>query len=332
MLALACAEGCWWLGLFLLNRWPIGLLRVIGGGVLCLTAIGQAANAIGLAHLAVDPPSIALSLALFTGGLWIVYRDARSRQETPWVPFWLSFDAALLVGVIFGMQGVLFAGSQPNTPGAIALLYSLPATAITIQIFSARLRSLFDRLAFFYLPERAKQRLTKASADLREASETLPRTSMPSSDILTLPDAEFNQLVRKALSSVADLPRLATSPLLYLPIVDQRLNGTSQQADTLERAVALKQVLTESIQRLKPIDGTFGTSAEWRHYNALYFPYVIGFKPYSIRFVKESGLSAEQQKILEWFRTTVPERTLYNWQSAAARLVAANLKDYHLAK
>jgi oxygen-independent coproporphyrinogen-3 oxidase len=30
---------------------------------------------------------------------------------------------------------------------------------------------------------------------------------------------------------------------------------------------------------------------------------------------------------LEWFRTAVPERTLYNWQTAAARLVARDLRE-----
>ena len=310
MLALALAEACWWLGLFLLNRWPISGLRVGGGLLLCLNAITQAGLAIINAQLPTNSSMVLSSLALFVIGLWIVFRDARSRQENPWISFWLSFDAALVIGTIFGVQGVLFTGSQPNTQAAIAFLYSLPGTAVAIPIFSTRLRAVFDRSAFVYLPRRTKQRLTKASADLREAAESLPRIPAPPSNVLTLPDAEFNQLVRRALSNIADLPRLATSPLIYLPIVDRRLSMAGQQADTLERAVVLKQILTDLIQRLKPIDGTFGTSAEWRHYNALYFPYVVGLKPYSVRFLEDNGLTTDQQEILDWFRATVPERTL----------------------
>ena len=31
--------------------------------------------------------------------------------------------------------------------------------------------------------------------------------------------------------------------------------------------------------------------------------------------------------ILDWFRTQVPQRTLYNWQNAAAALVARDLRE-----
>lgn len=33
----------------------------------------------------------------------------------------------------------------------------------------------------------------------------------------------------------------------------------------------------------------------------------------------------EYQEVLDWFRSQVPERTLYNWQNTAARLVAKDL-------
>ena len=44
-----------------------------------------------------------------------------------------------------------------------------------------------------------------------------------------------------------------------------------------------------------------------------------------------SGLFAEldpaAQEALDWFRTYIPERTLYNWQNAAAKLVAQDLRE-----
>lgn len=89
----------------------------------------------------------------------------------------------------------------------------------------------------------------------------------------------------------------------------------------------MKQLLTESITRLKPPNkGDFGSSEEWRYYNALYFPYVAGLKPYSRR-AEYNGLDPAEQEALDWFRTYVPERTLYNWQNAAARLVAQDLRE-----
>jgi hypothetical protein len=89
----------------------------------------------------------------------------------------------------------------------------------------------------------------------------------------------------------------------------------------------LKALLTESILRLKPRNGDqFGTSAEWRYYNALYFPYIIGLKPYSRR-TQHSHLDPVAKQALEWFRTQVPERTLHNWQTAATKLVAQDLRQ-----
>ena len=97
--------------------------------------------------------------------------------------------------------------------------------------------------------------------------------------------------------------------------------------DQLERAHELKTLLTESIQRLKPPeDSLFGTTDAWRYYNALYFPYVKGLKPYR-RYQSTKMLSEEEKLALEWFRTEVPERTLYNWQTTAAKMVAQDISD-----
>ena len=79
-----------------------------------------------------------------------------------------------------------------------------------------------------------------------------------------------------------------------------------------------------------PGGGDFGTSDEWRHYNALYFPYVAGLKPYSSRATHDH-LDADARAALDWFRTAVPERTLHNWQNAAAKLIAQDLRARHAA-
>ena len=39
------------------------------------------------------------------------------------------------------------------------------------------------------------------------------------------------------------------------------------------------------------------------------------------------NLDAVAQKALEWFQTAVPERTLHNWQNAATKLVAQDLRE-----
>jgi hypothetical protein len=97
--------------------------------------------------------------------------------------------------------------------------------------------------------------------------------------------------------------------------------------ETLEPAIELKALLAESVARLKPRgQNGFGTSDEWRHYNALFFPYIVGLKPYSRRATHER-LDPAAQQALDWFQALVPERTLYNWQTAAAKLVARDLRE-----
>ena len=62
------------------------------------------------------------------------------------------------------------------------------------------------------------------------------------------------------------------------------------------------------------------------YYNALYFPYVLDLKPYAIRPLPAPADPILQQA-RDWFQTYVPERTLYNWQTAAAKLIAQQLRE-----
>ena len=145
-------------------------------------------------------------------------------------------------------------------------------------------------------------------------------------DLQALDDSELARHTRRALSQFGDLSRLASSPLTYLPLVETRLAERHAKDDVIERAIELKALLSESIARLKPRQkGDFGTSDEWRYYNALYFPYIAGIKPYRRR-AQHGDTDPIVQKALEWFRTTVPERTLHNWQTAATKLVAQDIR------
>jgi hypothetical protein len=38
-------------------------------------------------------------------------------------------------------------------------------------------------------------------------------------------------------------------------------------------------------------------------------------------------LDSASEAALEWFQNYVPERTLYNWQNVAARLIAKQLRE-----
>jgi hypothetical protein len=164
----------------------------------------------------------------------------------------------------------------------------------------------------------------QARSELRATANALQRRD-PDLDPAKLDEEKFVRLTRRALSNFGDLPRLSASPLVNLSLVESRLLVKNGPDNPLERAAELKTILAESIERLKPRNGDdFGTSDEWRYYNSLYFPYVAGIKPYSSR-ARNYHKDPVVREALEWFRATVPERTLHNWQNVAAKLIAQDL-------
>ncbi len=193
--------------------------------------------------------------------------------------------------------------------GNTILFVALLTFGILTQTFSNALQSLLDRLT---LPRQT----TEERQTLRQTAEALPLLSPL--EPASVNEEQFTRLTRRAIANLGDLPRLASSPLIHLPAV--------QGTNPLDRAHSLKSLLTQSIQKLKPqSELKFGTSDEWRHYNAVYFPYVLGLKPYTRR-ADYSTLNEEARAALDWFQTSVPERTLHNWQNTAAKLIADDIK------
>lgn len=263
---------------------------------------------------------IGLDLALL--GFGIAATDALGLGEALLPDFWRSFVYSLFIVLLFAGQVVLAIMLSTGVNLAmVALLLATTMTSIGIQVYADPLQSGLDWLVFARIP-----RVREARAEARVVASAVPRTR-ELLDPSTLTEEQFVHLTRRALSQMGNLPRLAGSPLTRLPIVEQRLDDRDVEDTTLERAAELKALLTESIERLKPRgQEDFGTSDEWRHYNALYFPYVVGLKPYSRR-ADYVDLDEASQSALEWFQTQVPERTLYNWQNAAALLVARDVLE-----
>lgn len=261
--------------------------------------------------------------ALLILGITIAGQDAADQGEALLPDLFRSFDYALLTALVFGGQValVMLFGSGVTFP-SLLLLQSTLAAAIIIQVFSHTFVRLLDTIAFAAFPQ-----LMKARAELHTAIDVLPRLQQEV-DLGILDEAEFTRLTRRALSHLGDLSRPASNPLTRLPVIKSRLCARSvKDEDVLECAAELKKVLIASIHRLKPCDkGEFGTSDEWHYYNALYFPYVIGIKPYSRRsqYPQSDPVAKEA---LNWFRAQIPERTLHNWQNTAAKLVAQDLRS-----
>lgn len=284
-------------------------------------ALGVGLLAFPLGWLPRDWTLLAIGVDLAVLGFAIAVLDAFDEGEA-WLPdISRSFAASLLVVALFGGQVALaIALGAGLTFPLLALLLAIIAAAIATQTFADAIQAGLDNLIFARFP-----RLRRSRSDLRAATRLMPRLN-EALDPQTLDEDEFVRLTRRALSHLGDLPRLAAGPLTRLPIVQERLAARGAYDDALERAAELKALLTESILRLKPRDrGDFGTSGEWRYYNALYFPYVVGLKPYSRR-AETNHLDPIARQALDWFRASVPERTLHNWQNAAARLVAQELR------
>jgi hypothetical protein len=52
---------------------------------------------------------------------------------------------------------------------------------------------------------------------------------------------------------------------------------------------------------------------------------VVGVRAYA-QNATAAGLDATARQAWQWFVTEVPQRSLHNWQNAAARLIAADLR------
>ncbi|PRC44062.1 hypothetical protein C6A85_000000102140, partial [Mycobacterium sp. ITM-2017-0098] len=201
-----------------------------------------------------------------------------------------------------------------------ALLFSSLGVAIAINVLADPLAGLLDRLAFSRSPDlradRAALRSTEAALPLRSGS---PLDGMD--------EDTFVRVTRRALGHYGDLSKLVASPLTALPAIDERLARRGAPDQPLERANELRALLAERIAGLKPRDGTdFGTTEQWRHYNSLYFPYVVGVRAYA-QNATAAGLDPAARQAWQWFVTEVPQRSLHNWQNAAARVIATDLRS-----
>ena len=271
---------------------------------------------------------LGMGVDLLLLGIAVAALDAFQEGEA-WLPGLLrSLSAALLYALIFAIPvAITGATSAGFTPGLVALLLVIVSLAVLAPTLDGPVQSLLDRLAYARFP-----RLRRVQAELRTEAQRQERVA-EISPVAELDPDEFARLTRRALSHFGNLPKLATSPLTRLAAVERRLAGEGLTGSTLERAAVLKSLLAESIDRLAPPGNSgnspaanFSSTEEWRHFNALYYPYVAGLRPYSRRAAHDA-LAPAEEAALEWFRVAVPERTLYNWQKDAAVLVAQDLRE-----
>jgi hypothetical protein len=252
-------------------------------------------------------------------GVAVAMSDALDEGQALRADMRRSFVAMALVAVLFGGQVLLGLGITGKSTALTVLLFTSLAVAIGVQVLAGPLAGLLDRLAFANAPDLRADREA-----LRRTEAALPRRA--DSPLDHIDDEAFARLTRRALGHYNDLPRLVTSPLTALAEIDDRLAARGAPDQPLERANELRALLAEHIDRLKPRDaGDFGTTEPWRYYNSLYFPYVVGVRAYA-QNATAAGLDPVAREAWKWLVTDVPQRSLHNWQNAAARLIAVELR------
>lgn len=284
------------------------------GNAILIIPLGLVPSWLALASTGFDVVCLGVAVALW---------DAFDEGQALRADMLRSFAGSMAVAVLFGGQALIGLAVTRDDHGAQTvlgvLLFSSLAIAIAVQVLADPLAGVLDRLAFSRSPALRADR-----AALRNTGAALPlRSTDPLAEV---DDETFARLTRRALGHYADLTKLVASPLTALPVIDERLAARGAPDQPLERANELKAVLADAIGRLKPRDGgDFGTTEQWRHYNSLYFPYVVGVRAYA-QNATASGLDPVARQAWQWLVTEVPQRSLHNWQNAAARLIAADLR------
>lgn len=298
----------------------------VAGVVVVATLFFALSNAILIIPLGLLPSWLALAstgVDVLLLGVAVARWDAFDEGQALRADMLRSFAGSVAVAALFGGQALIgLAATRHDHSAQIALtvlLFTSLAIAITIQVLADPLAGILDRLAFSKSPTLSADRAT-----LRHTGAALPlRADNPLADV---DDDTFVRLTRRALGHYGDLTKLVASPLTALPVIDERLAVRGAPDHPLERANELKAVLAEGIGRLKPRDGgDFGTTEEWRYYNSLYFPYVVGVRAYA-QNATAAGLDPTARQAWQWLVTEVPQRSLHNWQNGAARLIAADLR------
>lgn len=295
-------------------------------GVLVIATLFFAlSNAILIIPLGLVPSWLALASTGFDVallGIAVAIWDAFDEGQAVRADMRRSIIGTLAIAVPFGGQALIALAVVDSGDARVAmtiLLFTSLAAAVAVEVLGGPLAGVLDRLAFSRSPALRADREA-----LRQTEAALPlRSGSPLDDV---DDDAFARLTRRALGHYGDLSKLVASPLTALPVIDTRLAARGAPDQPLERANELKAVLADRIAALKPRDGgEFGTTEQWRHYNSLYFPYVVGVRAYA-QNATAAGLDPVARQAWQWLVTEVPQRSLHNWQNAAAKVIAADLR------
>ncbi len=262
--------------------------------------------------------------------------------------FVYSLTGIVILNLLYG--GLLSLAGPATTESALALVALVTFTHTTFDVG----RTLLDQLFFSNAERAARAEARDYATALGTAPITAPENASESQPIDEAPaEAEpameisepgddqrykiFQNQVRKALTSLKSPPQLAKSPLLTLDLIEQRVAQAGQGDNRLNRAAALRELLLDQIEGLRPDandDAPHHVGEAWRFYNVLYYPYVRelsrkGALAEARRLADERRRSgqrepSELEQVLSWL-ADVDEDTFYKWQRRASDAIAAIL-------
>jgi hypothetical protein len=294
---------------------PISLLP----GFLCVL-VGLAALGYGVAHF----------------GLLLEGQNVRR-------DFFYSCTGITLTNLLYA--GLLLGGGQLSVGGLLALVGLVTLTHTAFDSGRAALdRVFFDRAEQIARAEARDYAIVLAAQPVgrRELTDQSTPEHGPSEQEAEEPssangagnaDKRFKDHVRKALTGLRSPPRLAQSPLLTLALVERRVMQSGQEDNRLNRVAALRELLIEQIENLRPASGS-PVRDSWRFYNVLFYPYVRelsrkGALAEARRLGEErrrAGLHepSELEAVLSWL-ADIDEDTYYKWQRRASDMIALAL-------
>jgi hypothetical protein len=260
----------------------------------------------------------------------------------------VAMHSALLLGkdirrdVVYSLVGLatllaLYLGGVGMLTGFDDVRHRLVALLLAALVTSGHTlpdaaRTWLDR-AFFTPAVRRERAAARAYADVLAVQPAGPHPDLGTAKA-------FDDAVRRALTHLSDPTKLATSPLLNLVVVAQGVREQHLEDNRLNRAIVLKEVLLELLDRLRPHDGAGRvTSDAWRFYNCLYYPYVRGISrrraPTVLRQMverrkREGGVRSDLEQVVDWL-VQVNEDTFYKWQRRGSDTIAAALREREVA-
>ncbi|MCL4505483.1 MAG: hypothetical protein M1434_12505 [Chloroflexi bacterium] len=208
-----------------------------------------------------------------------------------WEGYWLIPLRSRETQEVLGVIGLVARASEPELTDeereGVAVLVTQTARALEDSIMQRRAFEALTRI----IPE--------ADDMQRRIAETRNPAAPTLADFELVPEGydDFTHLVRDALSQYWGGPRLANSPMMRLRVVTDALEANNGNATK-----ALRAVLFEAIERLKP-DGTRSfTATEWLLYNILEMKIVQGQRVRDVArklVMSESDLYRKQRAAFE---------------------------------